>query len=557
MVRLYKVIRESLTEELSERQKRLLQGACNYHSLVNPGRKLQIKVYTGNDQQYPRLTDISTLSGQLVEDLAPTEIFEIQSTAYAGSTYDPHFVGDDLRLIRDQNVRHILLTPDDASDASVQAAWEASPKRKLYKILQRTSPVALDTAIELLTRVRITKAARVPVVRRDYQEEIARWRREPNLRFQNLVVAAEAKTDAQPAVIFGLHWLQTGGAERWAVEAIGLAKKAGLLPIVITDHDSQSPWIMRPELDGCLVLPLTFPTQNRIGDEPVLRGILENFDVRGVMLHHCQWLYDRLPWIKHSRPNLPVIDSLHILEYHGGGFPATAVNNDKYIDLHHVISPQLVTWLEQREGIDRKKVLLAPLTGLTAASAGNLKQRSGNNPFTVAFIGRLANQKRPTLFLELVRRLQKASVPIRAILHGDGELDPIIDLLIRRYGLRQNFEWRRSDIPVSKTLLETDLLVISSSNEGITLTTIEAIAAGVPVISTDVGSQRTLVPDTGLVPRAGWDFLRETYGRILQLAQDESARGQLFAEEKRRTEQFQSLESADDWMRGVFIKWAK
>jgi glycosyltransferase involved in cell wall biosynthesis len=557
MAKLYEVISEPLKANLTRRQSRLLEAACNYHALTNPGRTFLVKVYEGMSQQYPRLSDVSTLNGQIVEGLDPLGEMEIRSTAYAGTRYDPHFMGGDLRLIRDTNTRHILLTPDDASDASVQAAWRVSSKRKLYRALQRTSPVALDAVVESLTRVRVTKSLHTPIPHRDFQEEIEYWEKTPKLRFRELTQASAPKAGAKAAVLFGLHWLQTGGAERWAVETIGLAKNAGLLPIIVTDHDSQSPWITRPELDDCLVLPLTFPTQNRTGDEPLLRAILENFDIRGVMLHHCKWLYDRLPWIKHSRPDVPVVDSLHILEYHGGGFPAVAVNNDAYIDLHHVISPQLVTWMERREGVQAKKIVLAPLTGLTAAAAGELKPRFSDIPFTIAFIGRLANQKRPALFLELVRKLQKSPVPIRAILHGDGELDPIVEGLVERYHLQHCLDWRRSDVSVTETLKDADLLVISSSNEGITLTTIEAVAAGVPVVSTDVGSQQTLIPEKGLVSRAGWKFIEEAYQRVVQLAQHEATRSELFTEEKVRTEKFQALQSADDWMRGVFAQWAK
>lgn len=46
-------------------------------------------------------------------------------------------------------------------------------------------------------------------------------------------------------------------------------------------------------------------------------------------------------------------------------------------------------------------------------------------------------------------------------------------------------------IPVSRTYADADVLLVSSVNEGITLTTIEAISAGIPVLSANVGSQET------------------------------------------------------------------
>lgn len=62
-----------------------------------------------------------------------------------------------------------------------------------------------------------------------------------------------------------MHWLQSGGAERWAMETVALARQAGLLPIVITDSDGHQPWITRHEFDDTVLLPLTMPLQDRVG----------------------------------------------------------------------------------------------------------------------------------------------------------------------------------------------------------------------------------------------------------------------------------------------------
>ena len=45
---------------------------------------------------------------------------------------------------------------------------------------------------------------------------------------------AGARRGTRPAVLFGLHWLELGGAESWAMETVAMAREAGLLPIVVT-----------------------------------------------------------------------------------------------------------------------------------------------------------------------------------------------------------------------------------------------------------------------------------------------------------------------------------
>lgn len=104
--------------------------------------------------------------------------------------------------------------------------------------------------------------------------------------------------NAPKAVIVAMHWLQAGGAERWGMETIALAKEAGFIPIVLTDCDSHQPWITDPACDDALVLPLTQPLQERVGDPTILRALFEQFDIRGILIHHCQWMYDRAWWVK-------------------------------------------------------------------------------------------------------------------------------------------------------------------------------------------------------------------------------------------------------------------
>ncbi|MFC6236098.1 glycosyltransferase, partial [Leucobacter soli] len=340
---------------------------------------------------------------------------------------------------------------------------------------------------------------------------------------------AAPAADGPPAILFGLHWLQPSGAERWAVETIGIARRLGFLPIVVTDHDSVHPWLTRPELADALVLALTQePVRPVAGDADLLEALLRRYDVRGAVIHHSDWLYAALPALKRLRPELPVVDSLHVIEYLGGGFAGRAVEYDDGIDHHHVISPQLVDWLRDVQGVDAAKIGLAPLARLTAGAERGFAARGAAPeaprpdpaavPFTIACVGRLSRQKRPDLFLQLVHRLQRRGADYRAILHGGGESRPLVDALIRRYGLEKRVELRDESTPVGQTYADSDLLVIPSLNEGLTLTTFEAIAAGIPVLSADVGSQRTIVEGEMLVPWRARGFLRAAIPLIADFA---------------------------------------
>lgn len=152
-----------------------------------------------------------------------------------------------------------------------------------------------------------------------------------------------------------------------------------------------------------------------------------------MLIHHNQWMYDRLWWVKKYYPSTQVVDTLHILEYRWhGGFPVQAVRYDKFIDLHHVISPQLEDWMVRVQGIEASKVVDAPLAGLTAGNENLVfKRRREGAPFTVAFVGRMNRQKRPDAFVLLAERLGKTMPGVfRFILHGSGDIDGVIESLL-------------------------------------------------------------------------------------------------------------------------------
>lgn len=553
--------REMLSR-LTKRQRRLTTAAMNYHSLIQPGRTLLYRIYIGQKWQYPRLTDISTIDGGCTElaGLEPVACIEAMSTVRSQSRFSPHYLSAG-KLLVDRNTRYILLTPDDSTDEDVERHRpQEGTKTRVYKKMETTTPVAFDYVRELLRREREWHGTKsIPVFvpatvhNHDFSADVVG---EPTQE----TVPGPHISGARKAVIIAMHWLQAGGAERWGMETIRLAKEAGFLPIVLTDRDSQQPWITQSVCDDALVLPLTMPLQQRLGDEPLLRSLFEQFDIRAVLIHHCQWMYDRAWWVKEFFPKTSVVDSLHIVEHvMQGGYPRESIAHDKWIDLHHVISPQLERWMVKTHHISPDKVVDAPLIGLTAdAEKPIYKNRQSTNQLVVAFVGRIARQKRPEAFILLARRLEKNKPgSFHFIMHGSGEMDGFVDRLIRRYHLEHVIERRTGDVSVSQTYRDSDVLVVSSINEGITLTTIEAISSGIPVFSANVGSQDTLIPKLGLLPRLTADFVRSAADSLIHISNQESDRHKLWQEETQRLGQFSKLQSADAMFRQLFKQWSK
>ena len=546
-------------ENLSKRMQRLVYGVVDYNSLIQPGRTLTYKLYMGEKWQYPRLTDTSTLSGDITEQmgLVPFMVFKATSVSRNQTDFSPHyFAGDD--QILDHNVRHILLTPDDATDRDVELNHPVNSKAvKLYNTLESSMPTAFDVFRDTKRTIREHVGKKpIPMTMARSADNVNKAGKVQHPWVE--VTPGRAPKGSPRAVVVAMHWFQAGGAERWALETVKLVRDAGFIPIVITDRDGHQPWIANPAFDDAILLPMTMPVQERPGDSPVLRALFEQFDIAGILIHHCQWMYDNAWWVKTHFPQTRIVDSLHIVEYYfHGGFPKESVAHDEWIDLHHVISPQLEHWLINDHQIAPEKVVDAPLVGLTAdAKTPSFKERDKTKPFTVAYIGRMVRQKRPEAFI-LAAKAVNAAYPgkVRFIMQGNGDMDAFSDMMIKRYGLEEVIERRALDAPVAQTYRDADALLISSINEGITLTSIEAISAGVPVLSANVGSQETLIPPKGLCRRMTSNFVHDAKSALSHILNNEEDRRKLWESELARLQKFSELESAETYFKKMLKEW--
>lgn len=518
---------------MDERERRLVAGAASFYALARPGQILRFTVVRTPDGGLPSLTDISCRRLDWEDDREVAGSVMVRSAVPSAAGANPKGGAIDL----------VLDVGGDAGTAS-----STTEQVGLLGVLRRgartTMPVQFDALRQWRTDMLEARHRRGPVPRK------------PAADINRGVVARLA--GRTPAVLFGLHWLELGGAERWALRTIELAREAGLLPIVVTDQPSTHPWIVRPELDGAVVVPLTRPMDPGLAAS-FLGGIFDAFDVRGVHVHHSTWLYGRLPWIQAVRPDIPVVDTLHILEWRTGGFVHVSLRMSDMIDIHHVISPQMRDHLTGKQGIAPQKVALATLAELTAGEIlprDDWNRGAGNRRFTVAFVGRFTQQKRPYLFAQLAKELVRSpSVPMRFVMHGDGELAAEVRRLRGRLGLGDLLELRGTDHPVSATMAEADVLVMPSDNEGLALTTFEATRAGVAVISTDVGSQASIVADGLLCPRHPYPFLRAARERVLNMAQSDEQRKVWFEEQLAKADRFAKLRGAEAWTRELYEGW--
>jgi glycosyltransferase involved in cell wall biosynthesis/uncharacterized membrane protein len=142
----------------------------------------------------------------------------------------------------------------------------------------------------------------------------------------------------------------------------------------------------------------------------------------------------------------------------------------------------------------------------------------------------------PKDFVTLVEALAAVDVDYRAVFVGDGPERPAVVGELRRRGLSARVELlgERNDVP--ELLASSDLFVLSSRSEGLPVSVLEAMAASLPVVATDVGGVGELVVHgtTGLlVPPGDAGTLGKALERLLR---ERNLRRRLGTAARRRAE---------------------
>jgi glycosyltransferase involved in cell wall biosynthesis len=133
--------------------------------------------------------------------------------------------------------------------------------------------------------------------------------------------------------------------------------------------------------------------------------------------------------------------------------------------------------------------LPAPKTFAKAAAQSAL----GISPQTlfITFVGRLTQIKRPDRLLDVAKECKERGLDVRFLVAGEGELFESSKERSLKEQLNITYFGWRSDI--DQIFAASDIAILTSDNEGIPLTLIQAAQASLPIVATSVGSISDIV----------------------------------------------------------------
>jgi glycosyltransferase involved in cell wall biosynthesis len=141
--------------------------------------------------------------------------------------------------------------------------------------------------------------------------------------------------------------------------------------------------------------------------------------------------------------------------------------------------------------------------------------------FDLVMTGRLVPVKRMDVFLRAVTRVAQRLPNVKAVIVGDGKLRHDLCSLSRELGVDHNVTFVGQQGNVESWLGRAKIFVLTSDSEGLSLSMMEAMMCGLPVVVSNVGDLGDLVEDgvNGyLVPRRAPELFAD---RLAELLSDE------------------------------------
>jgi glycosyltransferase involved in cell wall biosynthesis len=157
-----------------------------------------------------------------------------------------------------------------------------------------------------------------------------------------------------------------------------------------------------------------------------------------------------------------------------------------------------------------------------------------DDEIVISIVGRLVPIKNHPLFLKALKIVsEKTTKRIRAFIIGDGEDRPNIEKLATELGLKFNnadlkeknlitFTSWIKDVDVSNA--GSDIIALTSFNEGTPVSLIEAQASGKPIVSTRVGGIANIVKEGETALLSESDDVEAFAANLLSLVEDDQMR---------------------------------
>jgi len=153
-------------------------------------------------------------------------------------------------------------------------------------------------------------------------------------------------------------------------------------------------------------------------------------------------------------------------------------------------------YLRETERFPPRKVVVIPngvdteLFRPDASARVSVRRELGLAPSTplIGIVAALRTEKNHGLFVDVAQQVAQRFPDAHFVIIGDGPERPKIEAAVDRAGLRERMHLLGSRSDTNRLVAALDVFALTSLNEASPVSILEALACGVPVVSTRVGS---------------------------------------------------------------------
>ncbi|MGN6431331.1 MAG: glycosyltransferase [Gaiellaceae bacterium] len=175
-------------------------------------------------------------------------------------------------------------------------------------------------------------------------------------------------------------------------------------------------------------------------------------------------------------------------------------------------------------GVPADRVAIVP----GGVNRERFSRSNGAKPlYQLVTAGRLIPTKQTLHFVRAFARLRARRPELRAAVLGDGPLADAVRAEAKQLGVDEAIDFLGFRHDIEDVYAQSEIFVLTSRNEGLSLAMLEAMASGLTVVVSDVGEARVVVEDgqSGyLFPAGDLDTL---VARLERLLDDPALRGRL------------------------------
>lgn len=174
------------------------------------------------------------------------------------------------------------------------------------------------------------------------------------------------------------------------------------------------------------------------------------------------------------------------------------------------------------------------------------KQDLSNN-FIIGSIGRLAYQKNYEFLIKVTLEILKINPLTKIIIIGEGSEREKYSNLINQFGLENQILLMGDEPDAYRYLKAFDVFALTSRYEGMSITLIEAMQAGLPILASNVGGAQEMLNNEKMIYEM--DNQKEFLDRLNTLICDESTRKDISLQAKVESQKFDIKNTIDSYLK--------